>query len=187
MMQLFATVTLLACGILAGGAGMASAVPPGTGHAGCSIAAHLADPDPAGTNVRAGPSQNAPILAHLPQHRSIGGDAVAPEVAIVGFDHGWAKVRRIRFADYGDGETILLEGSGYISGKLLSGTLQAGLRAGPDGSSALLAIAEPEATVVEAIDDCSGQFAHVSVRLEDGRRVSGWTIRLCANQVTTCA
>lgn len=186
MMRLFATVTLLACGIVAGSAGMASAVPPGAGHAGCLIAAHLADPDPAGTNVRAGPSPNAPIVAHLPQHRSIGDDTVAPEVEIVGFVNGWAKVRRVRFADYGAGETVLLEGQGWISGKLLSGTLQAGLRAGPASASAPLAIADPEEAVVEAIDDCSGQFAHVTVRLGDGRRISGWTNRLCANQVTTC-
>lgn len=147
-MRLFATVTLLACGILAGGASMASDVPPGTGRAGCLIAAHLADSDPAGTNVRSGPSPNSPILTRLPRRRSIGEETVVPEVVIVGFDHGWAKVRAIRFADYGEGETLLLEGPGWISGTLLSGTLQAGLRAGPDSTSALLAIADPEAAVV---------------------------------------
>ena len=186
-MRPFALLILLACGISAGGAGMASAVPPDAGHAGCAIAAHLADSDPAGTNVRAGPSPQASILARIPQHRSIGDDTVAPEVLIIGFDHGWAKVRSIRFADYGQGETVLLEGPGWISGKLLSGTLQAELRAGPDSTSPLLPIADPGAAIVESIIDCSGAFAHVSVRLEDGRRMSGWTNRLCANQVTTCA
>ncbi len=96
---------------------------PGDDHAGCALHARVADPDTAGTNVRAGPSPRAPIVAHLPHERALAADSVVPELDIVDFRDGWAQVRRIRFADYGEGETILFAGTGWISGRLLSASL----------------------------------------------------------------
>ena len=111
-----------------------------------------------------------------------------PELEIVGFAHGWAKVRRVRFADYGAGETILFAGSGWISGRLLSASLtHMPLRDKPSGTIRNSAAAGLDGAVVEAIDDCSGPFAHVTARLADGRRLVGWTAEPCANQVTTCS
>lgn len=154
----------------------------------CSVSAHLSDPDPAGTNVRAGPSATARVVAHIPHERAEGGDSFAPELEIVGFARGWAKVRAVRFADYGEGETLLFDGPGWISGRLLSSTLtRMPVLRRPVGSADAAGAAAPDTAVIQSIDDCLGPFAHVVVRLASGRRVVGWTRGLCANQATTCS
>ncbi len=156
--------------------------------AACLLHADVADPDPAGTNIRSGPSPTAPILARLPHARAMGGDSVAPELDVIGFEHGWAQVRRVHFADYGQGETMLFAGSGWIAGRLLSAQL-VGMPVATAAAVRTSAAASPgvDGAVITAIDDCDGRLAHVVARLADGRRIEGWTGDLCANQVTTCS
>ena len=106
---------------------------------------------------------------------------------MIGFAHGWAKVRRIHFADYGEGEKMLFPHIGWISGRLLSASLVHLPVASPAAAARASSRPDLEEVVVEAIDDCRGSAAHVTARMPDGRRVTGWTADLCANQATTCA
>jgi hypothetical protein len=158
----------------------------------CRIHAYLADPDPAGTNVRGGPSRAAPVFQRLP-HGQRGDPDLAPEVTITGFRDGWAEVSEAIFADYGSGpETRLFSGRGWIAGGLLSATLNRPyIRTRPDARAPIVAhlLGEdwgPDSVLVTAIDDCLGVYAKVTATLPNGAIVRGWTDGLCSNQVTTC-
>lgn len=51
----------------------------------CRFPAYLTDKDPAGTNIRAAPRADAPIVARLPGRK---GD-IGPELEIIGSRGGW--------------------------------------------------------------------------------------------------
>lgn len=159
----------------------------------CAIYAHLSDPDPRGTNVRAGPSASAAVVMRLPHSVKMDGDDYVPEVTIVGFSQGWAQVRDAKFADYGSGaDRLLFKGPGWIAGSLLSATLNhMEIRSAPNESAPVVArlMGEdwgPDSVQVLAIEDCIGDYAKVRAKLPGGRQVTGWADGLCSNQVTTC-
>ena len=157
----------------------------------CDIRAYLADPDPAGTNIRSAPSATSAVVARLPRVQP-GDDDFAPEVAITGFTDGWAQVSQAVFADYGEGEQVLFSGRGWIWGGLLSTTLnRMHIRTAPSENASVVARLMgddwgPDSALVTAIEDCRGNFAKVTARLPGGRVVKGWTDGVCSNQVTTC-
>lgn len=159
----------------------------------CDIPAWIADRDPAGTNLRAGPSPSARLLQRLPGIKAWRDENFAPEVEISGFSNGWASVRRVYFADYGEGVRELFRGQGWISGRLLSASLSgAQLHAAPRSDSPVLARfagedLSPDAIEVMGIEDCQGDFAKVRVKLPNGATMSGWTRQPCSNQATTCS
>jgi hypothetical protein len=159
----------------------------------CDLDAYVADPDPHGTNVRAAPNASAPILARLGT-RTEEHEQFSAEVSIIGMSDGWAHISRAWFADYGHGEKTLFRGDGWISLKLIAFTVNAmELRAAPSADApAVLKMwsAEggwgPDSMTVSRIFECHADFAKLSVRTPDGHEATGWSDKLCGNQVTTC-
>jgi hypothetical protein len=171
----------------------ASAGSPAVAAGSCDIPAWVADRDPKGTNVRVAPSASADVLKRLPAVSAWPDENFAPEVEISGFSNGWAAVRRVYFADYGDGAKELFRGKGWISGRLLAASLSGvSLHAAPRSDAPILARfagedLSPDAIEVLGIDDCQGDFAKVRVKLPNGSMMSGWTRQPCSNQATTCS
>lgn len=158
----------------------------------CNIQAYTADPDPAGTNVRAGPSKTAPVVVRLPQGTK-GDPQFTPEVVVAEFRDGWAWISRATLVDYDAGtDKVLFRGQGWISGKLLSTALnRPGLHARPDDASPEIVRLMGEdwgadSVQVLSIEDCLGDFVKVVAKLPDGRIFTGWADGVCSNQVTTC-
>src|SRR5581483_3413643 len=82
----------------------------------CHVHGYLTDKDPKGTNVRAAPSANAPIIGHLPASYSEPGsdEDFAVEFTIVGSKNGWMLIRHAKTGMYGDGpEKTIFAGPGW--------------------------------------------------------------------------
>lgn len=161
----------------------------------CDFYAFTADPDPAGTNVRAGPGTSFPILSVLPQsYGSAEFDGeFAPDLHVIGFSDGWYQIESASVGLYGDAEeTTIFEGPGWISSRLASFYVE----------DLFLAVA-PEADAVrnvdissdswqysgptlQAVHGCLGGFVDVTVANAEGETARGWTDNICASQVTTC-
>lgn len=159
----------------------------------CEIYAYVGDSDPAGPNVRAAPTPGAAVLKRLPHRAKDDVEDIAPELEITRFQNGWAQVRDVFFGDYGSGrDQPLFKGPGWISGKLLSATLnRIELRSAPRDDAPVVARLlgddwGPDSVLVTAIEDCLGTYAKIRGRLPNGNEVSGWADGLCSNQVTTC-
>lgn len=161
----------------------------------CDFYAFTVDTDPAGTNVRAGPGINFPVLSVLPQaYGSLEFDGeFAPEFHVIGFSDGWYEIEAASVGLYGDAEqTTIFEGPGWISSRLASFyvedlTLAAAPEAGAirnvDISSDKWQVDGP---TLEAVHGCQGDFVEVTVANASGDLARGWTNNICSSQVTTC-
>ena len=142
----------------------------------CEITALVADPDPNGMNVRAGPSTRSPVLRVIPVDAS--------GVATVREQRGtWFRVARI--TDEIEG-TDLFRGDGWVHRSLLGLTVANGdtrLYAAPNRRSRVLSTLRADETAITLIG-CSGQWAKVSA---EGRE--GWLSPSgqCSNPLTTCS
>jgi len=177
----------------AGGGQVVAALPAPTA---CSISGWSADPDPAGLNVRAGPSASAKILGRIPPARAQASDTYGAEFDIIGSQGGWLLIRKARFADYGDGkgDSAVFSGPGWVFADKVRFLINAPeLRIAPreqaptvarlssaDGSSG------PDSAVIDHVYGCSGAFADVAAHTPGKPSKRGWATRICSNQVTTC-
>jgi hypothetical protein len=163
----------------------------------CNISGYPEDPDPQGTNVRAAPRRDAPVIGTLPPAVPSGGTTIAPEFKIIGSRDGWLLIRDAFQGDYGDmPKRRVFAGPGWVAGNLVRFTINGGvLRAVPCGTAPEVlqlfgesgeSVWGPDSVTIEHVYGCSGRFAEVSVKTPAGKRARGWATNICSNQVTTC-
>lgn len=165
----------------------------------CSTRGYNADLDPKGTNVRAGPRANAPVIGRLPARGRIDGsdEVVGAEFQIFGSKDGWLL---IEYKPNARAKVL----RGWMSGRLVSGTIgSAKLRAKPNDESEAVATLGgeidgngygPDSFAILQVHGCQGKFADVTVRLPRSvnpppgkdKPSRGWVGRVCSNQLTTC-
>lgn len=163
----------------------------------CSIRGYLSDPDPKGTNVRAAPRANAPVVGLLPPRSGHEGDdeIVGVEFEIIGSKDGWLLIQN---PDRG-----ALAGAGWISGRLVGFTIGSPrLLASPADNARTVASLQilgdegvgPDSFEVRQVHACQGHFAEVTIRLAPSikappgiaKPLRGWVGKVCSNQLTTC-
>jgi hypothetical protein len=176
-----------------GGAAAATPVDTAVAHV-CRFPAFLVDTDPAGTNIRAGPRADAPVVARLPGRN---GD-IGPEVEVVGNKGAWFLIRNAAWGDYPDAvkPARLFAGPGWVAAALVGfATEDRRLRQGPALAAATVMELEgdagggvwgPSEVAVRRAYRCSGSFVEIDVETPDHRKAHGWATQICANQVTTC-
>lgn len=153
--------------------------PPTTAQQSCSAAAFVADTDPAGLNVRSGPSSDFEAIDTLPTSEPV-------EVSIVGATDGWFLLNQA----YSSAQQEL-EQPGWVYAPLLGVTTTsldinnpdapAKLYESPDGASNVLAEI-PKFTEVSLLD-CSGDWLQVQ-----SSNTAGWLAvgDQCSNPLSTC-
>jgi hypothetical protein len=166
--------------------------------AACAISAWSSDRDPAGLNVRAGPVADAQVIGRLPPPIKAEGYEFAAEVSITGSKDGWFRMDKATVNNYLSDEEpeVVFEGEGWVSGRMLALTLNAGeLRGDAAQDAAIVARligetaegqrAGPDAFLVDRLHACRGDWVKVEGSFL-GASYSGWTTGTCSNQVTTC-
>jgi len=175
-------------------------LPPGV--AACHFGALANDHTREGLNIRAEPRADSAILGRLPVIENPYHEKIAADVHVIGVRNGWFLIENAGYGDYDLPKNLppVYAGRGWVSGKLLTSTLQTSiLKAAPD---------ENAATVVEfqgwfdatAMLDCKGDWVRIETPLStknytlkprlpsDGPKgtVRGWGQRSCTSQRTTC-
>ena len=168
-----ATLAALAVMPTAGMAAAAAAAPVA-----CEVLAYLANDDEAGTNVRSGPGQRAPVIHHVPgDHEAI--------ATVTGFQGGWFRVVKLEQVGT-DHDRVLLEGRhGWIHRSGLHVDVAAAdtsLRRRPQLGSRIIRKLQGEQEGVVLLG-CAGKWARVGVGKD-----TGWLSPAgqCANPLTTC-
>lgn len=152
----------------------------------CKLSGWSNDTDPAGLNIRSGPSGTASVIARLKQ-RLENANGNSPEFHILGFKDGWFLIEDANYGNYGDPPPKVppYSGLGWAHGSKIGGELTGAgdtLRTAPDLSAPVLAHAEAgQSIAVKALLSCQGAWVKVSTSLG-----AGWAPGLCSNQVTTC-
>lgn len=160
----------------------------------CEFGAYANDPDPAGANVRSGPSLKHSVIGVLKAEEPDGDDYVfTPEFRVTAFQDGWFQIGDAVVGQYGDGpERTVFQGPGWISAKLVGFDIQDWhLYEAPSTSSAVRHDLQDwwsnSLITVSAIHDCQGGFINVTITNESGESATGWATNLCGNQATTCS
>ena len=168
-----ATLAALAVMPTAGMAAAAAAAP-----AACEMLAYLANDDEAGTNVRSGPGQRAPVILHVPgDHEAI--------ATVTGFQGGWFRIEKLEQVGT-DHDQVLLEGRGgwvHRSGLHVDvAAADTNLRRRPQHGSRIVRRLQGEQEGVVLLG-CAGKWARVGVGTD-----KGWLSPAgqCANPLTTC-
>ena len=176
-----------------------------TGATHCTLRGYSTDPDPKGTNVRAGPSADAPVIGRLPPRGPMvpndnTSEIVGPEFDIVGSKDGWLLIRNAGGTSEDD-DAVHFPGPGWISGGLVGFTIGSPeLRAAPAaGAEVIMRLGgESKGTAYGAdsfgvirVHGCQQHFADVTIRPPRGlglppQPIRGWVGRVCGNQLTTC-
>ncbi|MCG7392148.1 SH3 domain-containing protein [Microvirga sp. ACRRW] len=163
----------------------------------CWLNAYSDDSDPKGTNIRAAPSRNAPVIGTIPQKRAEAGTEIGPEFQVIGSTDGWLLIRQAIWRGYERDEKLLFKGPGWIAAGLVSFSVEDPLlRAEPHMNARTimeLTSAQdaesswgPDSVIIKRAHRCSGSFVEVDLETPDGRKARGWANGACANQVTTC-
>lgn len=187
------------CVAAAGGPALGQPAIDTAGATQCSTRGYNADLDPKGTNVRAGPRANAPVIGRLPARGRIDGsdEVVGAEFQIFGSKDGWLL---IEYKPNARAKAL----RGWMSGRLVSGTIgSAKLHAKPsDESEAVAALGGeidgsgygPDSFEILQVHGCKGKFTDVTIRLAPSLKppsgkdkpIRGWVGHICSNQLTTC-
>jgi hypothetical protein len=175
-------------------------LPPGV--AACDFPALANDHTREGLNIRAEPRADSAVLGRLPVIENVHHEKIAADVHVIGVMNGWFLIEDAGYGAYDLPKKLppVYAGRGWVSGKLLTSTLQTStLKTAPD---------ENAANVVEfsgwfdatAMLDCKGDWLRIETPLLtkdhtlkptrplDGRGnvVAGWGQRSCTNQRTSC-
>jgi hypothetical protein len=171
----------------------------------CDIGGWSADSDPAGMNLRAGPSARARVIGRIPapwkapDRAGDTGETYRSEFKVIGYHNGWFLVRDISAPGVAYGERYprhlpqAPRGQGWVSARLVgaalaNGSLPAGrLYQAPNEHSAYANVNRQDSPIgtgdaVERLHACSGVWGLVEV---GGHR--GWWRSICSNQVTNCS
>lgn len=163
----------------------------------CWLSAYSTDTDPKGTNIRAAPSRDAPVLGTIPGGRAEAGTGIGPEFQVIASRDGWLLVHNVRWAGYDLDEKLLFPGPGWIAAGLVSFSaedplLRSAPRVNAPEIGKLLPVPDvapawgPSEVIIKRIHRCSGSFVDVDLETPDGHKARGWVSGACANQVTTC-
>jgi hypothetical protein len=147
----------------------------------CDAKLNVADPDPAGLNVRAAPGGSVIGVLKASQ------DWV--QVHVTGDAGGWARIDEATLYndDLPTGEKRVFRGVGFVSINMLEiETLNAGaeLFAAPDETARVVyttPMSDTEAPKTKVLG-CSGDYLQLQVG-----KIVGWTRGYCSNQRTTCS
>lgn len=190
------TLRLLGCGLAGVLAALAAAAPgvaaDGPGQGVCDFSGWSGDPDPAGLNVRAGPSATAPIVGRLPPEERVDDYLFATGFDVVESRNGWFRIANAyRWSDERGGPSTLP--SGWISGRFLDFALQTDKAfAEPDPASRVVAT-----SWIDSRDErheigfrhptaCRGEWVRLTVTGHDGVAREAWVRGVCGLQETTC-
>lgn len=183
-------LTLVVAAAAASAAGPAKVESPADGQ--CAFGAWSGDTDPAGLNVRTGPSADAPVAGKLPPpvFDAELGRPVAMNFRVVESRDGWF---RITGSDPpGDADAAAQFPPGWISGRYVDFSIQTDLAfAEPDPRSAIVASAWRDKDGGHQISyrhpsACRGEWVRLRVAGRDGREREGWLRGICDNQDTSC-
>lgn len=150
------------------------------------------DKDPAGLNVRAGPSPTAPIVGKLPPPRYDPDfeREMKADFDILEIRDGWV---RIGMKDPDDWSPAYPRPpAGWISARYVGFDLQSDKAfAAPDPKSRLIASAWETADGIHAFgyrypSECRGRWVRLLVTDRQGRESPAWARGVCNNQETTC-
>ncbi|MGF1458585.1 MAG: SH3 domain-containing protein [Leptolyngbyaceae cyanobacterium] len=155
------------------------AAPAATPEQSCSASAYVADTDPAGLNVRSGPSSEFEVQTTLPTSAPV-------EVSIVGFTNGWFLVNEA----YAETQQALSQ-PGWIYGPLLGVSTTSLNINNPDAPTTLYAAPSGDASVQAEIPkysevtllSCTGNWLEVQAP-----EATGWLAvgEQCSNPTSTC-
>lgn len=163
----------------------------------CAFEGWSIDRDPAGLNVRAGPSTDARIVGRLPPFdgEDAGGVVLGrgPGFTIVEARNGWFYIDRA-YGYAADGETMRdLPMRGWISGRHIGFGLQTEKAfAAPDLRAPVVTTAGEDGAgrFVELRhrypSDCKGEWVKLRVAGLDRIEREAWVSGVCGNQETTC-
>ncbi len=178
------------------GPSAARAVPLDTaGMTTCETYGYGTDVDRAGSNLRAAPRADAPIIGRLAPREDIGNNRwTGVTFKIEGSKDGWLLIRD---PDPPGGMNLAADHAGdgraWISAGLVSTTLgtfifrTAPRRDAPSGPRLEGDSWGPYSLSVLAVHGCSGLYIDVTVRpYGGGTPVRGWSFWPCAAQLTTC-
>ena len=149
----------------------------------CDVQLKVADPDPKGLNVRAGPSATAPIVGVLKP------DGDWTWVHATGQGGDWIAIDRAETIDDDapNGSRAVYAKTGWVHvGKLGISELQTGngtvLRDRPAADARVVKRIGAQDTAPVRVLGCHGKFIEVRTG-----RLRGWTDRWCNNERTTCS
>ncbi len=169
--------------------------------AGVSTCSHVqgfsTDTDPKGTNLRAGPDANAPIVGHLPpRHYEKQADlTISADFDVIGSKDGWLQIANASDGHIGQDSTFTFKGPAWISGALVGFTVgSTKLHAAPSLTSPAVATLlgdnyGPDSYDVKRVYACNGSFVDITVQLtikKEAKPVRGWAAAVCSNRLTTC-
>lgn len=160
----------------------------------CEVQAYATDRDPKGTNIRAAPRADAPIIGRLTPPTGNGPEAgTGAEFMIVGSKDGWLLIRKGKSPEsFKLDADHAADGRGWISGRLAGATLGSrSLRAAPRRDAPVVAklFGEtwgPDSVAVSIIHACQGNYVEITGTPVGGKPLHGWTYSPCSNQLTTC-
>ncbi len=158
----------------------------------CDFGAYATDPNPKGTDVRAAPRADAPVIGHLPPlYRLSPDNSTGAEFQVMGAKDGWLLIGKGKHAIDNS-----FEGPGWIPGNIASLSIgDERLFAAPSTNAPIIVwlmdIARGwggDSFGVTQILSCQGQFAEITVQPPDKnlKARSGWVTGTCTSQLTTC-
>jgi len=159
----------------------------------CAVRGYATDTDPRGTNVRAAPRADAPIIGHLAPPTKIDANTeTGIEFDIVGSKDGWLLIRNGSDGGLTFDAAHKADGRGWVSAKLVGTQLRLpAFRSAPRRDATEIAHFQgdswgPDSAGVTAIHGCQGQYIEVTAGPPDGKTLRGWSYLPCSSQLTTC-
>ncbi|HLG45300.1 MAG TPA: SH3 domain-containing protein [Reyranella sp.] len=159
----------------------------------CEVRGYAIDTDPRGTNVRAAPRPDAPIIGHLaPPSKVDPNTETGIEFDIVGSKDGWLLIRNGSDGGLTFDAAHKADGRGWVSAKLVGTQLRLpAFRSAPRRDAPEIAHFHgdtwgPDSAVVAAIHGCRGKYIEVTAGPPDGKALRGWSYLPCSLQLTTC-
>jgi hypothetical protein len=151
----------------------------------CWLNAFSIDTDPQGTNIRAAPDRNAPIITKIPGERDEAGNKIGPEFQVIGSVDGWLLIRQVTWAGYDLNEKLIFNGLGWIAAGLVSFSAEdPWLRSAPRADASRVRGFSPDENaapglevndaIIKRVHHCSGSFVDVDLEAPDGRKARGW-------------